>query len=89
MILYSIFFNQLERGEAELELTDDSSSGSMDMASRAYEKILCNADTDENSELVHLEFSKVVPQKPNVHKITFTYSYYYIPSPPVREGCMA
>ena len=41
-------------------LTGDSSSGTTDQAAYVYEKVQGNADTDENSKLVHLEFYQVM-----------------------------
>ena len=51
---------QYEKGETDLVLTGDSSSGTTDQAAYVYEKVQGNADTDENSKLVHLEFYKVM-----------------------------
>ena len=41
-------------------LTGDSSSGTKDQAQYVYEKVQGNADTDEKSKLVHLEFYRVM-----------------------------
>jgi len=47
-----------ERGEVSLEQTGDSSSGTKVQSPCIYEKLKGNADTDEKSKLVHLEFYK-------------------------------
>jgi len=47
-----------ESGETPLVLTGDSSTGTRSHAQKGYDKVLGNADTDENSKLVHLDFYK-------------------------------
>ena len=59
MYLFLLLLSQYEKGETALVLTGDSSSGTKDQAQYVYEKVQGNADTDENSKLVHLEFYKV------------------------------
>ena len=60
MLVCNILIPQYEKGETDLVLTGDSSSGTTDLAQYVYEKIQGNADTDENSKLVHLEFCMVM-----------------------------
>ena len=60
MYLFLLLLSQYEKGETALVLTGDSSSGTKDQAQYVYEKVQGNADTDEKSKLVHLEFYRVM-----------------------------